>query len=60
MVALKVTNHPGSLPRGFVLERADGLGLQLVRSITESELSGSFSVRPVDGGVEARLVFPLR
>lgn len=60
MVTLNVTNHPGSLPLGFALENANGLGLQLVRSITESELSGSFSVGPVDGGVEARLIFPLR
>jgi two-component sensor histidine kinase len=57
---LTVANRPGRLPDGFAVEKATGLGLQLVRSITESELSGAFSIEPVCGGVEARLTFPLR
>ena len=59
-VVLTVTNRPGALPKGFVLEEATGLGLQLVRSITESELSGTFCIRPAEDGVQARLAFSLR
>ncbi len=59
-VRLTVENSPGRLPVDFVLERANGLGLQLVRSITESELSGTFSLQPAPSGVEARLTFPLK
>ena len=60
VVVLTVENSPGGLPAKFVLEKADGLGLQLVRSITESELSGTFSLQPAPHGVEARLAFPLK
>jgi two-component sensor histidine kinase len=60
VVILTVQNSPGRLPADFVLEKATGLGLQLVRSITESELSGSFSLQPAADGVEARLAFPLK
>ncbi|WP_199432447.1 sensor histidine kinase [Qaidamihabitans albus] len=33
------------LPPGFSLERADGLGLQIARTLVESELRGSLSLR---------------
>ncbi|WP_216209367.1 sensor histidine kinase [Amycolatopsis aidingensis] len=48
------------LPAGFSLERADGLGLQIVRTLVESELCGSLSLRgPRSGGTEAALRIPL-
>jgi two-component sensor histidine kinase len=51
------------LPPGFSLERADGLGLQIVRTLVESELRGSLSLRRVRDrnkqGTEAALRIPL-
>ncbi|MEU6642185.1 histidine kinase N-terminal domain-containing protein [Saccharomonospora sp. NPDC046836] len=48
------------LPAGFSLERADGLGLQIARTLVESELRGSLSLRSVkSGGTEAALRIPL-
>ncbi|MFF5987810.1 sensor histidine kinase [Prauserella flavalba] len=56
------------LPAGFSLERADGLGLQIARTLVESELRGSLSLRGVrdgdssgrrSGGTEAALRIPL-
>ncbi|MBK1785739.1 sensor histidine kinase [Prauserella cavernicola] len=58
------------LPAGFSLERADGLGLQIARTLVESELRGSLSLRGLreDGsaaqggrrtGTEAALRIPL-
>ncbi|WP_026453315.1 sensor histidine kinase [Saccharomonospora iraqiensis] len=35
------------LPAGFTLERADGLGLQIARTLVESELRGSLSLRGI-------------
>ncbi|MQA63852.1 MAG: PAS domain-containing protein [Actinophytocola sp.] len=48
------------LPAGFSLERADGLGLQIVRTLVESELRGSLSLRAISPhGTEAALRIPL-
>ena len=48
------------LPRGFSLERSNGLGLQIVRTLVESELRGSLSLRRRQkGGTEAMLRVPL-
>jgi two-component sensor histidine kinase len=48
------------LPPGFSLERAEGLGLQIARTLVESELRGSLSLRgPSSGGAEAALRIPL-
>ncbi|MFL6144475.1 MAG: sensor histidine kinase [Labedaea sp.] len=48
------------LPRGFSLERTDGLGLQIVRTLVETELRGSISLRRRERrGTEAVLRVPL-
>ncbi|RZQ60727.1 sensor histidine kinase [Amycolatopsis suaedae] len=47
------------LPSGFSLERSDGLGLQIVRTLAESELRGSLSLRGRKTGTEAALRIPL-
>lgn len=48
------------LPPGFSLERAEGLGLQIVRTLVESELRGSLSLRGCQpAGTEAALRIPL-
>jgi two-component sensor histidine kinase len=49
------------LPAGFSLERTDRLGLQIVRTLVDSELRGSLSLRRRDrGGTEAVLRVPMR
>jgi two-component system, sensor histidine kinase PdtaS len=49
------------LPRGFSLERTERLGLQIVRTLVDSELRGSLSLRRREGGgTDAVLRMPLR
>jgi two-component sensor histidine kinase len=55
-----VADDGRGLPKGFSLERSNGLGLQIVRTLVESELRGSLSMRRRDhGGTEAVLRVPL-
>jgi two-component sensor histidine kinase len=55
-----IRDNGRGLPAGFSLERSDGLGLQIVRTLIESELRGSLSLRgPRSGGTEAVLRIPL-
>jgi len=56
-----VSDEGQGLPPGFSLERAERLGLQIVRTLVESELRGSLSLRRRDvKGTEAVLRVPLR
>jgi two-component sensor histidine kinase/PAS domain-containing protein len=49
------------LPKGFSLERTERLGLQIVRTLVDSELRGSLSIRRREQvGTEAKLRIPLR
>jgi two-component sensor histidine kinase len=49
------------LPRAFSLERTERLGLQIVRTLVDSELRGSLSLRRRErGGTDAVLRIPLR
>src|SRR3954463_1553836 len=62
-----IRDNGRGLPAGFSLERSDGLGLQIVRTLVESELRGSLSLRKVRveesstrvTGTEAALRIPL-
>ncbi|MCG8916116.1 PAS domain-containing sensor histidine kinase [Actinokineospora sp. PR83] len=55
-----VADDGRGLPRGFSLERANGLGLQIVRTLMESELRGTLSLSRRDrAGTEAVLRVPL-
>ncbi|WP_406638069.1 sensor histidine kinase [Amycolatopsis sp. WGS_07] len=62
-----IRDNGRGLPSGFSLERSDGLGLQIVRTLVESELRGSLSLRQVRTdaagnrvpGTEAALRIPL-
>ncbi|TFI43886.1 ATPase [Rhodococcus sp. 1R11] len=48
------------LPAGFSLERSDGLGLQIVRTLVSVELNGSLGLHPAPGGgTDAMLRVPL-
>jgi len=56
-----VSDEGRGLPPGFSLERTERLGLQIVRTLVESELRGSLSLRRRDvKGTEAVLRVPLR
>jgi two-component sensor histidine kinase len=62
-----IRDNGRGLPSGFSLERSDGLGLQIVRTLVGSELRGSLSLRkvrteassPRATGTEAALRIPL-
>jgi two-component sensor histidine kinase len=55
-----VSDDGQGLPRGFSLERTDGLGLQIVRTLVETELRGTLSLRRrAHRGTEAVLRVPL-
>ncbi|WP_026424470.1 sensor histidine kinase [Actinokineospora inagensis] len=55
-----VADDGRGLPPGFSLERTNGLGLQIVRTLVESELRGTLSLRRRDeAGTEAVLRVPL-
>ncbi|MGB7384450.1 MAG: ATP-binding protein, partial [Rhodococcus sp. (in: high G+C Gram-positive bacteria)] len=48
------------LPTGFSLEKSEGLGLQIVRTLVSVELGGSLGLRPAPGGgTDASLRVPL-
>ena len=55
-----VSDDGRGVPQGFSLERTTGLGLQIVRTLVESELRGSLSIhRREPIGTEAVLRVPL-
>ncbi|MDV6011588.1 histidine kinase N-terminal domain-containing protein [Haloechinothrix sp. LS1_15] len=55
-----ISDNGKGLPAGFSVESANGLGLQIVRTLVESELRGSLSVRARQPkGTEASLRIPL-
>ena len=59
---VRVIDDGRGLPAGFSLERANGLGLQIVRTLVDSELRGTMAMhRSADGrGTEVTLLIPLR
>ncbi|MBE9375836.1 histidine kinase N-terminal domain-containing protein [Saccharopolyspora sp. HNM0983] len=57
-----ISDDGRGLPKGFSLERTERLGLQIVRTLVESELRGSLSLRSRgrQSGTEAVLRVPLK
>ena len=56
-----VADDGTGMPPGFEAEHSEGLGLQIVRTLLESELESSLLVRPrPEGGTEAVISLPLR
>lgn len=53
-VRLRVTDDGKGLPAGFELATGSGLGLTIVRTLVESELSGTLELGAGDGGRGAR------
>ncbi len=60
-LTVTVADDGAGLPAGFSLERAPGLGLQIVRTLVESELRGSISMRrrPDSTGAIVQVQVPL-
>jgi two-component sensor histidine kinase len=57
---IEIVDDGRGLPETFSLERAPGLGLQIVRTLVDSELDGTLSLRPdAEGGTRAELTIPL-
>ncbi|GAA4892146.1 PAS domain-containing sensor histidine kinase [Actinomycetospora straminea] len=57
---VEVRDDGRGLPETFSLERATGLGLQIVRTLVDSELAGTLRLRPGDeAGTRAVLRVPL-
>ncbi len=56
---LRVSDDGIGLPSGFVLERDSNLGLQIVRTLVESELSGTIGVTGGASGTQVEVVIPI-
>jgi two-component sensor histidine kinase len=56
---LRVSDDGVGLPSGFVLERDSNLGLQIVRTLVESELSGTIGVTGDASGTQVEVVIPV-
>jgi glucose-6-phosphate-specific signal transduction histidine kinase len=48
-IVLRIADDGKGLPTGFSIEKADGMGLQLVRRLVESELHGSVHIHKLEG-----------
>jgi two-component sensor histidine kinase len=55
---LTVADDGAGLPEGFTLDRSSNLGLQIVRTLVESELSGAIMLES-DHGTRVRVEIPL-
>ena len=63
-LTVRISDDGRGLPQGFSLEASDSLGLQIVRTLVESEMRGSIRLTrrragPSDSGTEAVLTVPL-
>jgi two-component sensor histidine kinase len=54
-----VSDDGVGLPAEFTLDRDANLGLQIVRTLVESELGGTIHVAPREGGTRVELTLPL-
>ncbi len=59
-IVVRLANDGVPPPKGFSIERAEGLGLQLVRSLTRSDLRGSATMFTTDDEVETYAASGLR
>jgi len=49
-LCVRVMDNGVGLPEGFELEQATGLGLSIVRTLVTTELDGTITMRPREGG----------
>jgi two-component sensor histidine kinase len=57
---VKIEDDGVGLPAGFTLKDSSNLGLQIVRTLTESELKGSLEISSSEKGTTAQLRFEIR
>lgn len=57
---VKIEDDGVGLPQGFNLKDSSNLGLQIVRTLTESELKGSLELSGSEKGTTAQLRFEIR
>ena len=57
-ITISVDDDGKGLPEGFDPTRTDSLGLQIVRTLAENDLKGSFELHGRDKGVSAVVTFP--
>jgi two-component sensor histidine kinase len=57
---VKIEDDGVGLPKGFNLKDSSNLGLQIVRTLTESELKGSLEIQGSENGTTAQLHFEIR
>lgn len=57
---VKIEDDGVGLPEGFNLKDSSNLGLQIVRTLTESELSGTLEISANEKGTTAQLRFEIR
>jgi two-component sensor histidine kinase len=48
-IVLRIADDGKGLPAGFAIEKVEGMGLQLVRRLVESELRGSVDIYELEG-----------
>jgi two-component sensor histidine kinase len=58
---VRVEDNGSGLPEGFSLDAHASLGLQIVRTLVESELGGQLAIRPrTGGGTSVRVSLPVK
>ena len=57
---VKIEDDGAGLPEGFNLKESSNLGLQIVRTLTESELKGTLEIQGSEKGTTAQLRFEIR
>jgi len=60
VLGVEVSDDGVGLPEGLTLDAVANLGLQIARTLVESELGGTFSARSDRSGTSIRLALPLR
>jgi len=59
-LSVSVEDNGAGLPEGFSLDAHASLGLQIVRTLVESELGGQLAIAPrPGGGTSVRVVLPV-
>lgn len=57
-VVVELQDNGRGLPTGFCIENSESMGLQIVKTLVEQDLKGSFSLSSTEKGTTAKVVFP--
>jgi len=58
LVTIAVKDDGAALPADFDAEHVGSLGLQIVRTLVQDDLKGTFQLENLDNGVRASVIFP--